>query len=643
MTPRAATWRRLLAVLFALAFALIAVRLAWVGDDAYITLRTVENQATGNGLRWNVDDRVQTYTHPLWMLVLSLGRVCSGEVFFTAIWLGVALSTAAVARLLWGARSVTHVAIVGLCMLTAHALGEYATSGLETSLTYLLLVAFAGVAAREPSPRNFGTAVLLASLLATNRMDLALVCAPAVVAAMRGLSWRTIVGRGALGALPFAAWLGFASIYYGTPLPVTALAKAFGLGIPAGDLALQGLRYLWHAVVHDPVLVAGIAAGLVVGLRERSCRWLALGMPLYLLYVVKVGGDFMAGRFLLPPFVVALWLLARAPRVPRALLLVPLLGALWSPPPWTHGPADDHVDTSNEAILAAHGIVDERCVYYPQQGLWSPVRDGVLRFGALNENPIAWPQPRTARWVSTSGAVGTFGFGAGATGHVVDAMLCDPLLARLPAADPHVWRIGHVLRRIPEGYLETVAFGDNRIVHPGLHRYYDVLHTVLTAPVWSGERWRALLAMWRGEHDADLRAFVDEHYRNPPRVTLAAADVAAPLPTGRYWFDEPRAHLVYDGGLEIAFAVPVASRTLRAQLGGINAFRFTFRSGGRDVGSVQVVPTGNAIEMQRLQDLEVAVPEGVAAFDRVWIDAVDLPGSNFGIGRPVVGAVLPAQ
>ena len=38
---------------------------AWVADDAFITLRTVDNLLAGYGPRWNVVERVQTYTHPL--------------------------------------------------------------------------------------------------------------------------------------------------------------------------------------------------------------------------------------------------------------------------------------------------------------------------------------------------------------------------------------------------------------------------------------------------------------------------------------------------------------------------------------------------------------------------------------------------
>ena len=62
--------RRQVTVAGSLAFALLVVRTAWLSDDAYITFRTVMNAIGGYGLRWNVADRVQTYTHPLWMGVL---------------------------------------------------------------------------------------------------------------------------------------------------------------------------------------------------------------------------------------------------------------------------------------------------------------------------------------------------------------------------------------------------------------------------------------------------------------------------------------------------------------------------------------------------------------------------------------------
>jgi DNA-binding MarR family transcriptional regulator len=64
----------------ALLFAAVVVRTAWVADDAFITFRTVHNALDGYGLRWNPAERVQTYTHPLWMLArLSRGPASVSE------------------------------------------------------------------------------------------------------------------------------------------------------------------------------------------------------------------------------------------------------------------------------------------------------------------------------------------------------------------------------------------------------------------------------------------------------------------------------------------------------------------------------------------------------------------------------------
>jgi arabinofuranosyltransferase len=54
-----------LLALLLLAYAVVLVRTAWMCDDAFITLRTVDNFVQGYGLVWNVGERVQVYTHPL--------------------------------------------------------------------------------------------------------------------------------------------------------------------------------------------------------------------------------------------------------------------------------------------------------------------------------------------------------------------------------------------------------------------------------------------------------------------------------------------------------------------------------------------------------------------------------------------------
>ena len=56
---------------------------AWVSEDAHITFRAVVNFTNGDGPRWNLDERVQVFTHPLWMLLISLAYAVTGEFYFT--------------------------------------------------------------------------------------------------------------------------------------------------------------------------------------------------------------------------------------------------------------------------------------------------------------------------------------------------------------------------------------------------------------------------------------------------------------------------------------------------------------------------------------------------------------------------------
>ena len=75
-----------IAVLSALIFFLIVtIRRAWLSDDAYITLRTVDNLIHGFRFTWNITERVQAYTHPLWMLFVSCFYFFTHEAYYTVI------------------------------------------------------------------------------------------------------------------------------------------------------------------------------------------------------------------------------------------------------------------------------------------------------------------------------------------------------------------------------------------------------------------------------------------------------------------------------------------------------------------------------------------------------------------------------
>ncbi|HEU4419677.1 MAG TPA: hypothetical protein VFT55_12120, partial [Planctomycetota bacterium] len=434
---------------------LVIVRLAWLSDDSYITLRTVENLRNGVGLRWNSAERVQINMHPLWMLLLAAARTVTGESYYTTLALGFALSALAAWRLLRLASTTGAAAVVVLLLLSSRAFTDYATAGLENPLAHLLLALLIGVAWREADPvRRYRRTVLLTALVACTRLDLLLVTAPMVIAAARGVSWRQRLSLGALGMSPLLGWLLFATVYFGTPIPVVGYAK-LGHGLPLPDLVVQGWHYVVASTRHDPTTIAVIAAGIGIGLAQPrlGCRGLAFGALLYCGYIVEVGGDFMVGRLFTPPFVVALAILTRAFAVaPRRLLVAsaaaaPLLLLLGGVPDFLRSPAHG---TPHEPY---HGIVDERRIYYDSLGMLSPNRwtpvPGIdstwLRAHRLGPIVIAWPQ------------VGRYGYERGDHVHICDSWLLDPLLTRLPVIDPTRWRIGHFERRFPEGYLESLA------------------------------------------------------------------------------------------------------------------------------------------------------------------------------------------
>ena len=58
---------------------------AWVCHDAYITFRTCFHLTQGHGPVYNLSERVQTYTNPLWKLLFSCIYLFTGEAYFTAI------------------------------------------------------------------------------------------------------------------------------------------------------------------------------------------------------------------------------------------------------------------------------------------------------------------------------------------------------------------------------------------------------------------------------------------------------------------------------------------------------------------------------------------------------------------------------
>jgi arabinofuranosyltransferase len=580
---------------------------AWISDDALVTFRTVENFVSGAGIRWNAADRTQTATHPLWVLALGAVRLCTGELYYTTIGFSLALSMAAVALLARAAVTRTAAVATGLGALASISFVEFGTCGLENALVYVLVAAFAHAwFASADGERRLRRLGVLGALLALGRQDLVLLVLPCLLAALRGVPLRRSVRCLAPGALLVAAWYGFAWIYFGTVVPTPGYSKVLALDLPWSAMLQQGWWYLLDLVCRDPASAVTLVLAMALGVWTRQLRYAApaIGVALQVLYTLRVGGDFMSGRFFTAAFVLGLSVVAQA-RSPR-LAVAAALGYVvlaWIPgvPSWlraTPAPAEARIE---------HGIGNERSYYAGQLGLWSPTRV-VPPYGSFGAPYAVRLRPP----VVLVTAAGVPGYLFGPHVHLVDPFLCDPLLVRLPIEDRGAWRIGHYKRRLPEGYLETLATGENRIVDPDLARYWDALATLLRAPIWSQTRWQVWWGFQTGAYDELLRRYATTAYVQPPCVERSYRQLPRAVADGAMWWDVPSI-VVREGGLRIACERQVRARSLRLAVDGAGEAEVQFWLGARQVGAAEaVVPAGNGARW-----LAIAVPAGVETYDAI--------------------------
>jgi arabinofuranosyltransferase len=116
--------------------AFVLLRHAWISDDAFITLRTVRNLVEGEGLRWNLHERVQGFTHPLWMFLLAFAYSLTHEPMAAGLLLSLGLSLATLYLVAFRLRLPAPAALLAMAgLVSSKSFVDYSTSGLENPLT----------------------------------------------------------------------------------------------------------------------------------------------------------------------------------------------------------------------------------------------------------------------------------------------------------------------------------------------------------------------------------------------------------------------------------------------------------------------------------------------------------------------------
>ena len=357
-------------------FLTMLVQTSWVEEDAFITLRTADNFIHGHGLRWNIAERVQTYTNPLWMFLLAGVHQLVANPHLTLLFASIFVSLLALAVLLICIPQNNFGLLLAFAIpLLSKAFIDYSTSGLENPASHLFAVCFTGFffSVKKPfSDRSIFTLSLIAGLSAFNRMDTLIFYIPAL--AYICFSQRSVrtVKLMLAGLSPFILWEVFAIIYYGFPVPNTYYAK-LNTGVPLGQSLAQGGLYFLNSLGWDPITLTVIisALGLTFIHKRRDDLLVALGLALYLGYILYIGGDFMSGRFFSTPLVLAVILLVRHTEISSTfersvwLGLVLLLGLILAPLKSFVNPIESDLLTFDNTT----GIADERNGYYAYSNL----------------------------------------------------------------------------------------------------------------------------------------------------------------------------------------------------------------------------------------------------------------------------------
>lgn len=306
---------------------------AWVAEDAFIILRSIDQFLAGNGFRWNPHERVQVYTSPLWYLLIIASTAFCKTLYLNLIGLSLALHLALLMISAFLLKNIRPWLLLVLLLSVSQGFFDFTASGLEYPLIYALLATFVLLYLKNRHREDINALMLCAGLLLITRHDTLLLILPLllhlIVSCHKQLSTAEKWQAALLLAGPLAAWTLFSLLYYGMPFPNTAYGKLNIDGVSRLERLTRGWIYLATSLRTDPITPMLIALATVHGFCSRQTlpRVVSAGLLLNMTYIFWIGGDYMLGRFYAPLYLVAAilfvqqdWRLSQL-RIPVRLLL----------------------------------------------------------------------------------------------------------------------------------------------------------------------------------------------------------------------------------------------------------------------------------------------------------------------------------
>lgn len=508
-------------------FVIVTIVTSWCSDDAYHAYIMAKNLVDGNGFVYNVGERLSATTCPLFTLCVALLYALLGcmDIYLVGTIVGVLFSSVAIYILLFKVCDSTKESMfsVGI-LLGCYCFMTYTTAGLENSLLFFLVALFVVMFNKEDlfNEKDLFILALVLSLLAMTRMDSVLLFIPAICVGYLFFSkiafWKRVL-IGIAGLMPFCIWEAFSLIYYGYLFPNTMYVK-LNTGFPKVDYYERGLDYLFRSSLVDILLLILPIIFFVLSFvkKNRRMQMIACGVVLYIVYVVNVGGDFMVGRHLTVPFFVSLIginiLFKNGDKsiYKGFSLCTVLIGCMALELAWSgciRPIAKDFLyDVTWDASIT--GVADEKGYYYKGTGLIPYIQakmkgeDLLVSFSQGSIDYFNQFRDEGDFFDVEYGLAGMANYYVQESGtvYLTDYFgLMDPLLSHLPAEREEDWRIGHMMREVPDGYEESVGMGLNLIENESLHEYYDKILLITRGKIWDKERLKVIAKMNLGEYD----------------------------------------------------------------------------------------------------------------------------------------------
>ncbi len=278
-------WQLLLVVAAALvARGVVVMVTLYQVDDAMITFRYAENLASGLGFVYNAGEHVLGTTSPLWTLILALTALLHAHVPAAALWISLICSGMTAGAVYCLARALgagRWALLAGLIYALYPRCVTVDICGLEVALFSLLAITSFY---RLRSGRS-GESLLYAAVAALTRPEGALFLL-AIVGLIYFQRRRVGIVDWLLAIVPLVAWVVFASLYFGSPIPNSITAKS---GLYAATATPLLLRFAEMMVLTNPagwLLWAGAIAAAIFSKRRQGL--ILVLMILLLVYAIAV-------------------------------------------------------------------------------------------------------------------------------------------------------------------------------------------------------------------------------------------------------------------------------------------------------------------------------------------------------------------